>query len=133
GRDSQYAVRDGPPLSRAAAVAEGFDADFAQGQFVVTGRLGELRFKSSTGVTGQELEERYDATAPGEEPRVFTQLNDTLMLANETRLWRPLGARTGWLVGASHTHNAPRLARPLGPPDAHGAATRVTNVRDALP
>ncbi len=128
GRDSQYADRDGPPLSRAAAVAEGFDADFAQGQFVVTGRLGELRFKSSTGVTGQELEERYDATTPGEEPRVFTQINDTWMLANETRLWRPLGARTGWLVGASYTHNATRLTRTLGPPDAQGAVTGVTNV-----
>src|SRR5690606_27008752 len=79
GRDSQYADREGPPLTRSAQVAEGFDADFAQGQFVITGEFGELRFKTSTGVTGQQVEERYDATLPEGEPRVFTQRNDTEM------------------------------------------------------
>src|SRR5690606_28084248 len=68
GRDSQYADRAGAPLSRSAAVTEGFDADFAQGQFVVTGRFGDLRFKSSTGITGHDLEERYDATPSGGPP-----------------------------------------------------------------
>ncbi len=128
GRDSQYADRDGPPLSRSALVTEGFDADYGQGQVVVTGRLGELHFKSSTGITGQQLEERYDATMPDSEPRIFTQNNDTEMVANETRLWRPLGERTGWLLGASYTHNRTRLTRTLGPPDEQGAVTGVTNV-----
>lgn len=130
GRDSQYADREGTPLTRAAAVTEGFAADYAQGQLVVTGRFGDLRFKSSTGVTGQELEERYDATAPGDPPRLFVQHNDTAMIANETRLWQPLGERFGWLVGASYTHNRTRLARTLGPPDQQGAVTGVTNVID---
>jgi len=130
GHDSQYADRDGPPLTRATMVTEGFDADFAQGQLVVTGRLGEVRFKSSTGITGQEVEERYDATLPNGSPRLFVQHNDTQMVANETRLWRPLGDRFGWVVGGSYTHNRTRLTRTLGAPDAQGAVTGVTNVID---
>jgi iron complex outermembrane receptor protein len=130
GRDSQYADRDVPPLTRATMVSEGFDADFAQGQFVVTGRLGNLRFKSSTGITGQEVEERYDATLPNGPLRLFAQRNDTRMFANETRLWQPLGDRFSWVVGGSYTHNRTRLTRTLGGPDAQGAVTGVTNVID---
>lgn len=132
GRDSQYADREGPPLSRAARVAEGFDADYAQGQLVMTGRIGGLRFKSSTGVTGQTVEERYDATLPEGDPRLFTQHNDTQMVANETRLWQPLCERGGWVLGASYTHNRTRLTRTLGTPDEQGAVTGVTNVVDEI-
>jgi outer membrane receptor protein involved in Fe transport len=130
GRDSQYADRDGPPLTRATLVTEGFDADFAQGQLVITGRLGDVRFKSSTGITGQEVEERYDATPPNGSPRLFTQHNDTRMVANETRLWQPLGESFGWVLGGSYTHNRTRLTRTLGAPDAQGAVTGVTNLID---
>lgn len=130
GRDSQYADRDGPPLSRAALVTEGFEADFEQAQFVLTGRLGQVRFKSSTGITGQEVEERYDATPPDGPVRIFVQNNDTAMVANETRLWQPIGDRFGWLVGGSYTRNRTRLTRTLGTPDAQGAVTGVRNVID---
>ncbi len=130
GRDSQYADRDGLPLSRAALVTEGFEADFEQAQFVVTGRLGQVRFKSSTGITGQEVEERYDATPPDGPVRIFVQSNDTAMVANETRLWQPIGDRFGWLVGGSYTRNRTRLTRTLGTPDAQGAVTGVRNVID---
>src|SRR5690606_21426822 len=112
--------------------SEGFDADYSQGQFVITGEFGDVRFKSSTGVTGQQLEERYDATLPDSDPRVFTQRNDTEMVANETRLWRPLGDRAGWILGTSYTHNRTRLTRKLGAPEALGAVTGVTNVVDEL-
>jgi iron complex outermembrane recepter protein len=132
GRDSQYADRDGPALTRVSTVAEGFDADFAQGQLVVTGRLGKVRIKSSTGLTGHELAERYDATLQGGPPRLFVQHNDTRMIANETRLWQPLGDRFGWLLGASYTHNRTRLRRTLGPADAPNAVTGVTNVIDEI-
>ncbi|MBO9519259.1 MAG: TonB-dependent receptor [Porphyrobacter sp.] len=130
GRDSQYADRDGPPLSRAASVTEGFDTDFAQGQVVLTGQLGDVQFKTSTGVTGQDLEERYDATPPDGSPRLFVQRNDTAMIANETRLWQPIGDRFGWLAGVSYTHNRTSLTRTLGEPNTPGAVTGVTNIID---
>lgn len=130
GRDSQYADRDGPPLSRGSVVREGFDADYGQAQFAISGRIGDAQFKTTTGITGQALEERYDATLPGADPRLFVQRNDTAMVANETRLWQPLGARTGWLIGTSYTHNRTALTRTLGAPDLQGAVTGVTNVID---
>lgn len=64
GADSQYADRDGPPLSRSAPVTEGFSADFTQAQLVLSGRIGQIRFRSSSGVTAHDLMERYDATPP---------------------------------------------------------------------
>lgn len=132
GHDSQYADREGPSLTRAAPVSEGFDARYGQGQVVVSGEFGDVRFRSSTGITGQRLEERYDATPPDGSPRLFVQSNDTAMVANETRLWRPLDDRFGWLIGASYTHNRTTLTRTLGAPDAPNATTGVRNMVDEV-
>ncbi len=130
GHDSQYADRDGPPLTRAARVGEGFDADYAQGQIVVSREFGDIRFKSSTGITGQQLEERYDATPPDGDPRLFVQKNETNMIANETRIWQPLGERFGWLFGASFTSNDTKLTRTLGNPEMFASTTGVRNAVD---
>ncbi|MBS1239710.1 MAG: TonB-dependent receptor, plug, partial [Proteobacteria bacterium] len=132
GRDSQYADRDGPPLTRAARVGEGFDADYAQGQVVISQEFGDIRFKSSTGITNQQLEERYDATEPAGPARLFVQTNDTTMFANETRLWQPLRNRFGWLAGVSYTRNRTSLTRELGPPDMQAATTGVRNGVDEV-
>ncbi len=37
GADSQYADREGPPLTRSAPVTEGFSADFGQAQLILSG------------------------------------------------------------------------------------------------
>ena len=130
--DSQYADRNGPPLTRAAAVPEGSDAKYDQGQLVVDGRLGSVHLRSTTGVTGQHLTERYDATAPGEPPRLFVQTNRTAMVANETRLWQPLDESFGWLFGLSYTHNRTVLRRKLGTVDLQATTTGVRNTLDEL-
>lgn len=132
GKDSQYADRDGPPLSRDTLVSEGFDAEYLQGQFVVSGEIGDVRFRSSTGITQQKLEERYDATEPDGPTRLFVQANDTQMFANETRIWQPMRDRLGWLLGASYTHNRTTLNRELGSPDAPSATTGVRNTVDEI-
>ncbi len=127
GDDSQYADRDAPPLTRSSAIRQGFAADYALAQIVVAGRIGGLKFRSSTGIVDQDLTERYDATEPGGSPRVFAQRNATALMANETRLWRPMAGRIGWVVGTSFTHNRTRLSRSLGPLDAPAPVTGVTN------
>jgi outer membrane receptor protein involved in Fe transport len=129
--DSQYADRGGPPLSRSAQVVEGAESDYAQAQFVVSGEIGALRFRSSTGFTWQDLLERYDATAPGDAPRLFTQANDTEMLANETRIWQPLDDGFGWVLGASYTRNRMLLTRELED-EATRISTSTTGVRNAI-
>ncbi|HTN13406.1 MAG TPA: TonB-dependent receptor [Sphingomonadaceae bacterium] len=130
GHDSQYADRDGPSLTRAAQVDEGFDADFAQGQIVIAREFGDIRFKSSTGLTGQTLEERYDATALDGDPRLFVQRNETNMLANETRIWKPMTDRFSWVLGMSFTRNHTTLSRALGDPGNLAPTTGVRNSVD---
>lgn len=121
--DSQYADRSGARLVNSARVVEGSRAEYGQAQLVVNGRLGALRFKSSSGISGQDLSERYDATPPGEAPRVFTQTNQTRMIANETRLWQPLDGAFGWVLGSSVIDNRTTITRLF--------ATRLAEARDA--
>ncbi len=151
GDDSQYADRDAPALTRSSAIVQGFSADYTMGQVVVSGAIGGLKVKSSTGIVSQTLTERYDATLPAADPtlpitnwlafgspltaaagspRVFAQRNATDMIANETRLWRPMLNGFGWVVGGSYTHNRTRLSRSLGPVDAPAPVTGVTNSID---
>jgi iron complex outermembrane receptor protein len=150
GDDSQYADRDLPPLIRASAIVQGFLADYTMGQVVVSGAIGGLKLRSSTGIVGQTLAERYDATVATVSgtmpdangvvsggvtavlgtPRVFAQRNATTMIANETRLWRPMRDGFGWVVGGSFTHNRTRLSRSLGPVDAPAPVTGVINSID---
>ncbi|AKM07877.1 TonB-dependent receptor [Pelagerythrobacter marensis] len=135
GRDSQYADREGPPLVRMANVTEGFDADYLQGQVVVSGRLGSVRFRSSTGIVRQTLQERYDATRPGEDTRLFVQDNDSRMIANETRVWQPMEDRLGWVLGASYTGSRSELTRgfdTIGTANVSSMSTSSTGVRNTV-
>ena len=127
GEDSQYADADAPRLTRNSAVPEGFDAFYALGDLVVAKDLGALRLRSTTALVAQRLDESYDATPPGGAPRIFDQHNKTDLVSHETRLWQPLGAHVGWVLGASVIHNATRLDRTLGAPDARVPVTGVDN------
>ncbi len=127
GADSQYADRDAPPLTRDAAVTEGFAADFSQTQLVLSGQLGAVRLRSTSGMTAHDLTERYDATAPGGAPQLFVQANRTRMTANETRLWQSAPDGSGWIAGFSYVHNDTKLRRLFGAPDELVPTTGVTN------
>lgn len=126
--DSQYADRNGTGLVSSAQVTEGSRAQYGQAQLVVSGQIGEVRIKSSTGIGAQDLTERYDATVPGGPPRLFSQRNETSMIANETRIWQPVGEHFGWVLGTSVIDNRNTLTRALGlagePP---AASTGVEN------
>jgi outer membrane receptor protein involved in Fe transport len=116
-RDSQYADRAAVrgALESSARVPEGSSAQYGQAQMVLSGRIGAVHFKSSTGIGAQDLTERYDATAPGGAPRLFRQRNEMRMIANETRLWQPVESNGfGWLLGTSIIDNRNTLTRALG-------------------
>ncbi len=130
--DSQYADRNGPPLVSSARVGEGARADYMQGQVVISARLGEVQLRSSTGVTQQTLNERYDATAMAGAPRIFDQTNDTRMIAHETRAWRTNPDGMGWLAGVSYTHNNARLVRRFIDDGVVNSATGVRNSIDEV-
>lgn len=126
--DSQYADRTGRRLESSAQVTEGSAAQYGQAQLVVTGRIGDVRVKSSTGLGAQDLTELYDATVPGGAASLFRQRNETRMIANETRLWQPVASgRLGWVLGSSVIDNRNTLTRSLGPVGEPAAATGVRN------
>ena len=126
--DSQYAARNGQDYDSLARVREGADADYLHGQLVVSGRIGALHVRSTTGAARQDVQERYDATMPGDEDRVFVQLNDTRMIAHETRIWLPIeDRRFGWLAGLSLVDNSARLNRRLEQGRKRSSATGARN------
>lgn len=125
--DSQYADRKGARLVNSARVREGSHARYGQAQAVVSGRIGALGFRSSTGISGQDLTERYDATPPGAAAQLFVQRNRNRLIANETRLWQPIAQNFGWVLGTSILANRTRLTRALGPEGAALASTGVRN------
>ncbi|QSR18942.1 TonB-dependent receptor [Novosphingobium sp. KA1] len=125
--DSQYADRDGKALESSARVREGSNADYALGQVVLSGRIGGLELRSTTGAVRQNLHERYDASEPDGPARLFEQANATRMFAHETRIWQPQSHGFGWLLGASYTHNRTRLTRDFEALAARSSATGVRN------
>ncbi len=118
--DSQYADRDGARrLASSAAVAEGSRAQYGHAQLVVSGRIGDVRIKSSTGIGAQDLAERYDATAPGGPPQLFRQ-------RNETRIWQPVSeSGLGWVFGTSVIDNRNTVTRRLGDIEVAAAAAGI--------
>ncbi|CDO36574.1 TonB-dependent receptor, plug [Novosphingobium sp. KN65.2] len=129
-QDSQYADRYGAPMNSSARVAEGSDADYAMGQFVVSGRIGDLRLRSTTGLVRQRLMERYDASLPDGAPQLFAQRNRTRMIANETRVWMPEKHGFSWLLGTSFTHNTTVLKRRFESGLLRSSTTGVRNTID---
>lgn len=129
-RDSQYAARDGEPLTSNAQSREGSDADYGMGQLVVSGSLGAVRLRSTTGMVRQHLAERYDASVADGTPRLFVQENRTRMFAHETRVWRPEREGFGWIVGASFTHNRTVVSRRFQMDTSRSNATGVRNTID---
>lgn len=127
--DSQYADRNGSPLSSSAQVTEGARADYVQGQVVISARLGDVQVRSSTGVTRQKLNERYNATPPEGAQRIFDQTNDTRMFAHETRAWSTNADGMSWLAGVSVTNNDARLVRRFL---SDGVASPATGVRNRI-
>lgn len=128
--DSQYADREGTGLSRASRVVEPSSADFGQVQLALSGKVGEVGIRSTTGITAQGLTERYDATIADTPARLFVLANTTRMIANETRLWRSLADGAGWLAGVSYVHNLTRSDRRFGTPDALEPTIGVVNRAD---
>lgn len=127
GDDSQYADAGGPRLTRSSPVAEGFDADYKLGEMVISKDWDSIHFRASSGIVGQHLSERFDASSQGDPAEVFTQHTVTRLIADEARLWQPIEHGFGWVIGASYIDNRTRLDRALGPPGAPLPVTGVDN------
>ena len=127
GDDSQYADKDGPPLTRASPIAQPYDDRYGMGEVTITKDLGDLRFTSSNAYVRQDIDERFDATLPGGPPRLFRQRNHTALFTTENRLSRPMSGGLGWVIGTSYLNNSARITREIGPMDALSPAAGVLN------
>ncbi len=127
GDDSQYADRDGPPLTRSSTIPQPYDDTYRLGELILAKDWNRLRFTSSTAIVRQAVDERFDATLAPDAPRLFLQRNRTAMVASENRLSRPMANGFGWVIGTSYLHNSARLSRALGPVDQPAPTTGVLN------
>lgn len=127
GQDNQYADGSLPPLTRASRADGGFDASYRQGNVTLQKTGGDLTFLASAALVRQQIDERYDASLPTGDVRLFRQENDTRMLATEMRIARPTRDGFGWVLGGSYIRNRTTLGRSLGAPDMLMPLTGVTN------
>ncbi|HEX2623720.1 MAG TPA: TonB-dependent receptor [Sphingomicrobium sp.] len=115
GRDSQYADAGG--LDRSSAVPQPFGSDYALANLVIRKDRGQIRFRSTTGGSWQDVTEHFDASAGGLE-QGLRQRSRARAFSNETRLWRPMRNGLSWLVGISSIAHRYDVSRKLTV-DAH--------------
>ena len=127
GRDSQYADRDAPDLTKASPVAQAFSNDYALGQLVIRKQWDGLSLVSATGMVHQDISETYDATPPGGPGSLFEQRNRITLIANEMRLAREMDRGFGGVIGTSLVRNRYRLNRSVGAVAAARALAGVKN------
>jgi outer membrane receptor protein involved in Fe transport len=112
GNDSQYADRGGSGLSRDSLVDQPFASAFGLASVVVRSDSGALRFRSTSALTRQDIEENFDVSSGGD-ARQLRQHSNGRSLSNETRLWRPMADGYSWLAGFSAISDLYAVARDL--------------------
>ena len=115
--DLQYAMTEGPPLTRRSALPQPFDDRYTLASVVVTKRWDSgLSLVSATGRVLHDIHQRYDATRPGRFalPVAYDEQNTIRLTTQEVRLSRELAGGRGWLVGASYVHDTTAKAREFG-------------------
>ena len=128
--DLQYAMTEGPPLTRRSALPQPFDDRYTLASVVVAKRWDSgLSLVSATGRVLHDIHQRYDATRPGRfaVPLAYDEQNTIRLITQEFRLSRELGGGRGWLVGASYVHDTTAKAREFGPLASQRELIGVTN------
>jgi outer membrane receptor protein involved in Fe transport len=128
-RDSQYAERGLPPLTRSSAIAQPFDNDYTLWQAVVRKGWATLQLVSATGLVRHDVGVRYDATGfPGTTgPSAFDETSKITLITHETRLSRSMTGGTGWIAGLSFVSDVDRIHRQIGDPAAPAMIVGVRN------
>lgn len=119
GRDGQYSQRGVGRLDRRSTLGQPFGNDYRLGALTLRRRWPGLELQSSTGIVRHTLQSSFDATGLDgtSGPQLFVEDIGITLLANETRLSRPMRNGEGWVVGLSLLHNISSIRRQLGPPD----------------
>jgi outer membrane receptor protein involved in Fe transport len=114
GRDSQYADRDAPPLTKESPIAEGFASRYGLGQLVIRKSWDDLVLTSATSFARQRIRESFDAST-ADDPTRFDQHGRVNFFSNENRLVKNNPDGSGWVVGTSIVENRYALERSFAP------------------
>ena len=117
--DSQYTLRDAPPLTRSSALAQPFRNEYHLAYLSGrkrTGGGGEI--VTATSFVRHKQQSTYDATGTDgtSSPRRFREQNLISFVAHETRLAGG-NSRKPWVVGFAGLYNVSRISRSLGSPE----------------
>lgn len=126
-RDSQYAERGLPPLTRQSAIAQPFDNDYRLGYLTVSTEVRGASVTSTTGIVRHDLETVFDATPQFGTRAAYTEDLRITLLTHETRISGGDARGFNWLAGFSALHNVTRAERQLGP---DGDATPLLGVKN---
>lgn len=131
GRDSQYADRAAPPLTKESPIAEGYRSRYGMGQLVVRKEWDGLVLTSATSFAQQRIRESFDASQPGA-PTRFDQNGHVDFFSNENRLVRNNADGSGWVIGTSLVENRYSLERSFAPIAADVRLGGISNrIREA--
>ena len=112
GNDSQYADVSEGGWARSSLVEQPFDSSFRLGTVVLRREAGPVRFRSTSAITRQNVDETFDASI-GNRDRELHQHSRGRSFSNETRLWRPMENGYSWLAGFSTIWNNYLVSRDL--------------------
>ena len=127
-RDSQYALRRLPRLSRVSVMAQPFEDDFALALATVTKKWDSgLTLQSASGFIHTAVDDRFDATLVPQQPLAYDTHNRNRQFTQEVRLNRSLGGGGGWVLGGSYLYDRMEIGREYGAPDQQRALQGVTN------
>lgn len=117
-RDSQYAERGLPPLTRSSTIAQPFDNDYRLGYLTVSTEIRGAQLTSTTGFVRHDLETVFDASPQFGTKAAYTEDLRITLLTHETRISGGDARGLNWLAGVSALHNVTRAERQVGPDDA---------------
>lgn len=130
-RDAAYSDAADPPYTRSAPFAQPSYDLFLAENLTVAGRIGDVDFRSTTGLVDQSLGQRYEALRVGDLSDQFDDVSQPQQLTQETRL-SGATATTAWVVGASYVLGTETDTRDFGLPSAPAQIGRLHEQRSEL-
>jgi iron complex outermembrane recepter protein len=112
-RDAAYDNPADAPWTRSSPLSQPSTDTFAASSVTVSGRVGGVDLRSTTGFVDQSLRERFEVLGSGHIPGRFDQVERPQQVTQELRASGG-GAATTWVAGVSYLAQWEGLARDYG-------------------
>ncbi len=112
-RDASYVNTADPAWTRASALSQPSTDTFVSGDVTVSGRVGGVDVRSTTGFVDQSQHERFEVLRDGLTPGRFDEAERPQQVSQELRLSGG-STRTSWVMGLSYLTQWESMARDYG-------------------